>query len=181
MNVICPKCKEAYSINTELFLDKEHKLQCIACGYIWNENFAKIFTNEEKNFLKSSSTNGDRKLSKEQILKIFREEVEFDQKLKDVVSRKFDQKTANTSDEIQGKELSVMELLRIREFWFGFGIALVGALLSYLLYINAETLIKKFPLLGNYLGPFVDFVDIARAWIDDYKKEFIGYIRNRVL
>ena len=41
MNVICPKCKENYSIKIELYLNKEQQLKCISCGHKWKENFSK--------------------------------------------------------------------------------------------------------------------------------------------
>ena len=51
MNVICPKCKESYSIKIDLFLDKKQQLQCIRCGHNWEENFFKEAVEKEEKFV----------------------------------------------------------------------------------------------------------------------------------
>ena len=181
MSVICPKCKETYSIKTDLFLNKEQQLQCTSCGYTWYEQFSKKPINKEENVQNQLLIKSDRKLSNEQALKILKEEAEFDKKFKAFSSNKKGQKITNISDEIQENELFFKELLRDREFWFGFAISVIATCALYLIYIYEDTLTKQFPYLNNYLGPFIDFVDSARYWIDEHKKDFISFIRIRFL
>ena len=181
MNVICPKCKESYSIKIDLFLDKKQQLQCIRCGHNWEENFFKEAAEKEEKFENLLSKKGERKLTSKQVLKILKEEAEFDKKFKKVsLSRKNHKKTNNNS-ELKDKELSFMELFGSKEFWFGFSISVAAAVISCIIYLYAETLIMQFPYFNNYIGPFVDFVDSTRNWIDGQKKEFFYFIRNRFL
>ena len=181
MNVICPKCKEGYSIKSDLFLDKQQQLQCIRCQHTWEENFFKEVVENDEKFENLLSKKGERKLTSKQVLKILKEEAEFDEKFQEVsLSRKNYKKTSNSS-ELKGKELSFMELVGSKEFWVGFSISVIASFISYIIYLYAETLIMQFPYLNTYLGPFVDFVDSVRNWIDGHKKEFFNLIRNRLL
>ncbi|MFL2788157.1 MAG: zinc-ribbon domain-containing protein [Paracoccaceae bacterium] len=82
MNVICPKCKESYSIKSDLFLDKKQQLQCIRCGHNWEESFFKEAVEKEEKFENLLSKKGERKLTSKQVLKILKEEAEFDKKFK---------------------------------------------------------------------------------------------------
>ena len=72
MNVICPKCKESYSIKIDLFLDKKQQLQCIRCGHNWEENFLKEAAEKEEKFENLLSKKGERKLTSKQVLKILK-------------------------------------------------------------------------------------------------------------
>ena len=86
------------------------------------------------------------------VLKILKEEAEFDKKFKKVsLSRKNHKKTNNNS-ELKDKELSFMELLGSKEFWFGFSISVAAAVISCIIYLYAETLIMQFPYINNYIG-----------------------------
>ena len=181
MNVICPKCKETYSIKIDLFLNKEQQLQCISCGHNWKENFSKEATENEKNFQNLLSIKADRKLTSKQVLKILNEESEFDKKFKKVPLNKKNDEQRQKSYELQGQELSSLGLLRIKQFWFGFSISVIIVAILCIIYIYKDILITQFPYLKNYVGPFVDFIDSIRYWLDGHKKEFINFIRNRFL
>ena len=40
MNVTCPNCKEIYSIQIDLFREKNQQLECVNCGHQWDQNLS---------------------------------------------------------------------------------------------------------------------------------------------
>ena len=92
-------------------------------SYCLRYGFFKEAVEKEEKFENLLSKKGERKLTSKQVLKILKEEAEFDKKFKKVsLSRKNHKKTNNNS-ELKDKELSFMELLGSKEFWFGFSIS----------------------------------------------------------
>ena len=105
MKVVCPNCEKSYSINTNLFLDKEHNIKCISCKHQWTEIFIDKLSVENNPSLEEPSAIQKVPLTNAQVLKILREEAEFDKKIMKS-SRHNKKQTQKKNDVIDLKQLN---------------------------------------------------------------------------
>lgn len=187
MKVVCPNCKKTYSINANLFLDKEQNIKCISCKHQWTEIFIDKLSVENNPSLEESSAIQKVPLTNVQVLKILREEAEFDKKIMKISRRNKKQKqkqkqTQKKNDVIELRELNKSEeinflnILLNKEFWLGFCLSAVLLILLFGIYIYGELLGDIFPYLSDHLLKYLNFVDSIRVKIDLTKNDLLDAI-----
>ena len=181
MKVVCPNCEKSYSINTNLFLDKEHNIKCISCKHQWTEIFIDKLSVENNPSFEELSATQKVPLTNAQVLKILREEAEFDKKIMKS-SRHNKKQTQKKNDVIDLKqlnkpeEINFLNILSNKEFWLGFCLSAVLVLLLFGIYTYGELLGDIFPQLSDHLLKYLNFVDSIRIKIDLTKNDLIDAI-----
>ena len=181
MKVVCPNCKKTYSINTNLFLDKEQNIKCISCKHQWTEIFIDKLSVENNPSLEEPSAIQKVPLTNAQVLKILREEAEFDKRIMKS-SRRNKKQTQKKNDVIDLKqldkpeEINFLNILSNKEFWLGFCLSAVLVLLLFGIYTYGELLGDIFPQLSDHLLKYLNFVDSIRIKIDLTKNDLIDAI-----
>ena len=183
MKVVCPNCEKSYSINTNLFLDKEQNIKCISCKHQWTEIFIDKLSVENNPSLEEPSAIQKVPLTNVQVLKILREEAEFDKKIMKISRHNKKQKqTQKKNDVIELKELhkseeiNFLNILLNKEFWLGFCLSAVLLILLFGIYIYGELLGDIFPYLSDHLLKYLNFVDSIRVKIDLTKNDLLDAI-----
>ena len=181
MKVVCPNCKKTYSINTNLFLDKEQNIKCISCKHQWTEIFIDKLSVENNPSLEEPSAIQKVPLTNAQVLTILREEAEFDKRIMKS-SRRNKKQTQKKNDVIDLKqldkpeEINFLHILSNKEFWLGFCLSAVLVLLLFGIYTYGELLGDIFPQLSDHLLKYLNFVDSIRIKIDLTKNDLIDAI-----
>ena len=181
MKAVCPNCEKSYSVNTNLFLDKEQNIKCISCKHQWTEIFIDKLSVENNPSLEEPSAIQKVPLTNAQVLKILREEAEFDKKIMKS-SRRNKKQTQKKNDVIDLKqldkpeEINFLNILSNKEFWLGFCLSAVLVLLLFGIYTYGELLGDIFPQLSDHLLKYLNFVDSIRIKIDLTKNDLIDAI-----
>ena len=181
MNIICPNCKKSYSINTSLFLDKEQNIRCTSCKYQWTEIFIDKLSVDNNPSLEELGAIQKMPLTNSQVLKILREEAEFNKKIMKLPSHNKKQ-TQKKNDVIELKDLdksgdiNFLKILSNKEFWLGYCLSAVLVLLLFGIYIYSQLLGDIFPYLSDYLLRYINFVDTIRVKIDLKKNDLMDAI-----
>jgi len=176
MNVTCPNCKEIYSIQIDLFREKNQQLECVNCGHQWDQNLSNKEIQKAEKLHDLLSARVDRSLTSKQVSKILKEEAEFNKKYKKVLINQTIDKKNSLNSEVKDQELSLLEMLKSKEFWIGFSISLVSGIVVSLVYLYADSIIENFPYLKNYIDRLVEFVNFNKNWIGMQKKQLINSI-----
>ena len=181
MKVVCPNCKESYSINTNLFLDKEQNIKCISCKHQWVEVFIDKSRIESNPSLEQSSVIQKVPLTDAQVLKILREEAEFDAKLtKQPPRNKKQTQKKNHSLDLNDldnfKDIKFLDLISNKEFWLGFCLSVALVIILVVVYIYGELLVDILPYFQDHLLKYLNFVDSLRVRIELTKDDLIDSI-----
>ena len=137
MKFVCPNCKKSYTLNADLLLEKEQKIQCAKCSHQWVEVFSDNPLEDTSSVLDRISKINKQPMSESQILKVFREEAEFDkniQKSSAFGRNQLKYKKGSKDIEYQGRDegLTFREVIHNNEFRLGF---CLSALLLSLIHI----------------------------------------------
>ena len=181
MKIVCPNCEESYSINTNLFLDKKQNIKCINCKHQWIEIFIDKSSIGSNPFLERSSAIQKVPLTDSEVLKILREEAEFNAQLKKPPRRNKKQNQnenhlLNLNDLDKSKDIRFLDLLSNKEFWVGFCSSVILATILFFIYVYGELLADIFPYFKDHLLKYLNFVDSIRVKIDLTKNDLIFLI-----
>ena len=183
MKFACPNCKKSYTLNADLLLDKEQKIRCAKCSHQWVEVFSDNPLEDTSSVLDRISKINKQPMSESQILKVLREEAEFDkniQKSSAFGRNQFKYKKGSKDIENLGQDagLTFLEIIYDKEFRLGFCLSVLLILILLVLYVYSDWISNTVPYLSDYLLKYANILDLIRIKIDMIKNELIALVRD---
>ena len=183
MKFVCPNCKKSYTLNADLLLEKKQKIRCAKCNHQWVEVFLNNSTEETNSVLDRVSKINKQPMSESQILKVFREEAEFDKNIhkSSAFGRnqlKYKKGSKDIENQGQDERLTFLKVIYDKEFRLGFCLSVLLILILLVLYVYYDLISNTVPYLSDYLLKYANILDLIRIKIDMIKNELIALVRD---
>ena len=183
MKFVCPNCKKSYTLNADLLLEKEQKIRCAKCSHQWVEVFSDNPVEDTSFVLDRISKINKQPMSASQILKVFREEADFDKNIQKSSAfggnpLKYKKGSIDIENQGQDEGLTFREVIYNNEFRLGFCLSVLLTLILLALYVYSDWISNTIPYLSDYLLKYANILDLIRIKIDMIKGELIALVRD---